>query len=89
MTKKLCLALFLALAAMLTADAPLQGDMSVYTKNNCVSCHSGLEPLAMSNRYMDWRASVHRKGGVGCEKCHGGDPAARGKEKAHIGVLPT
>ncbi len=90
MTKKLCLALFLALAgAMLSADASLQEDMSVYTKNNCVSCHAGIEPIDLSNRYMDWRASVHRKGGVGCEKCHGGDPAAQKKEKAHIGVLPA
>ncbi len=29
---------------------------------------------------------MHARGGVGCEKCHGGDPSARDADAAHRGV---
>jgi nitrate/TMAO reductase-like tetraheme cytochrome c subunit len=59
-----------------------------YKNNHCVSCHSQLlEPLDVSNRYLEWQLSSHEERGVSCEKCHGGDPSAKDKEKAHAGVL--
>jgi hypothetical protein len=58
-----------------------------YQGNNCISCHSALnDPLHVSNRYYDWRMSPHQENGVGCEKCHGGDPATPDIKKAHVGV---
>jgi nitrate/TMAO reductase-like tetraheme cytochrome c subunit len=60
-----------------------------YKNNNCVACHSQLfDPLEVSNRYLEWQLSRHEETGVSCDKCHGGDPAAKDKEKAHAGVLP-
>jgi hypothetical protein len=61
-----------------------------YKNNNCVSCHSGLlDPLRLGNRYLEWQFSRHRDKGVSCEKCHGGDPSATDKQKAHAGVSPA
>jgi nitrate/TMAO reductase-like tetraheme cytochrome c subunit len=58
--------------------------------NSCVNCHSQLlEPLGVSNRYLEWQLSSHEEKGVSCEKCHGGDPSAKNKEKAHAGVLSS
>jgi hypothetical protein len=61
-----------------------------YKNNNCVSCHSRvLEPLRLGNRYLEWQFSRHRDKGASCEKCHGGDPSAEDKQKAHAGVSPA
>jgi hypothetical protein len=59
-----------------------------YRNNNCVNCHSQLlEPLRFGNRYLEWQFSRHQEKGVSCEKCHGGDPSAIDKQKAHAGAL--
>jgi hypothetical protein len=59
-----------------------------YRNNNCVNCHSQLlEPLRFGNRYLEWQFSRHQEKGVSCEKCHGGDPSANDKQKAHAGAL--
>jgi nitrate/TMAO reductase-like tetraheme cytochrome c subunit len=59
-----------------------------YKNNNCVNCHSQLlDPLHVSNRYLEWQLSRHEEKGVSCDKCHGGDPSAKDKQKAHVGVL--
>lgn len=58
-----------------------------FRENGCVSCHAGItEPLAMSAHFYQWRGSGHEKAGIGCEKCHGGDPRAKVAEEAHRGV---
>jgi cytochrome c553 len=64
---------------------------STYNKNNCVICHASLvEPIGVSAHFYEWRNSKHEQNGVGCEKCHGGDPAAKSLAAAHAGVLaPT
>ncbi len=57
--------------------------------NGCVKCHSRLSmPAGMSGRFLDWRASAHAAAGVACDKCHGGDAAARDAAAAHTGMLP-
>lgn len=59
-----------------------------YRENNCVTCHANLlEPVGISAHFYEWRNSVHEKKGVGCEKCHGGDPTAKNLTTAHQGVL--
>jgi hypothetical protein len=62
-----------------------------YGQNNCVICHSSLvEPVGVSAHFYEWRNSKHEKNGVGCEKCHGGDPTSKSLTAAHAGVLaPT
>jgi hypothetical protein len=68
------------------ASAP-QDELAAHRDNGCVTCHSALvRPLKVSSRYFEWHQSKHRARGVGCEKCHGGDPAAKEMKAAHVGV---
>src|SRR5215468_6999375 len=62
--------------------------LTAYRDNNCVVCHSGLlEPVRVSAHFYEWLNSMHEKKGVGCEKCHGGNPSAKDLKTAHTGVL--
>jgi hypothetical protein len=84
----------LVLAPLRAANAKLNGAAQRaepdYKNNNCVSCHSRLlEPLSVGNRYLEWQFSRHQEKGASCEKCHGGDPSATDKQKAHAGVSPA
>jgi Cytochrome c554 and c-prime len=66
-----------------------QSDQPDYKNNHCVTCHVQLvEPLHVSNKYLEWQLSVHQGRNVGCEKCHGGDPTTPDKKTAHAGILP-
>jgi cytochrome c7-like protein/cytochrome c554/c'-like protein len=95
MNHKLKLSLFILFVAIgvmqswgVEGSPAQQSAGAAYKQNNCVNCHSQLVgPLHVGNRYLEWQFSAHQEKGVGCEKCHGGDPAASDKEKAHIGVL--
>ncbi len=72
-------------------SASLRGEASTsstsVTKPGCLSCHVGIEPI------RDYKSMMMRRifsaGGPadpeGCAVCHGGDPAATTKEKAHQG----
>ena len=63
------------------------GRMGGFRSNGCVQCHSRItEPLRLTSHFYDWLGSRHEVAGVGCDKCHGGDPSAAGIEKAHSGV---
>jgi hypothetical protein len=84
----------LAVASLWPASSKLNGVAQKaepdYKNNNCVSCHSRmLEPLRIGARYLEWQFSQHRDKGASCEKCHGGDPSATDKQKAHAGVSPA
>jgi cytochrome c554/c'-like protein len=73
-----------------SSGARVQQGMAPFRNNSCVQCHSRISrSLAISNRYLDWHLSAHKIAGIGCEKCHGGDPASRDQSKAHQGVLPS
>jgi nitrate/TMAO reductase-like tetraheme cytochrome c subunit len=93
MPKKLCLLAFLAISGLLVAaggsqEKAAQVGMAVFKDNNCVQCHARInEPLRASIHYYEWHLSPHEAKGVGCDKCHGGDPTATDKQKAHVGVL--
>lgn len=57
--------------------------------NQCVACHEAERlPISLGHTFQEWHASVHARGGVGCEKCHGGDASATDAAVAHRGVLP-
>jgi hypothetical protein len=73
--------LLLALAVPACAD---------WETNSCVQCHQReVLPITLGHSFPDWRASVHARDGVGCEKCHGGDPRAAAADAAHRGVRPA
>ncbi|MFN8542779.1 MAG: hypothetical protein U0807_00995 [Candidatus Binatia bacterium] len=58
--------------------------------NHCVICHEAERlPISLGHTFEDWRGSAHARGGVGCERCHGGDPRARDAAAAHTGALPA
>jgi len=58
--------------------------------NKCVGCHeTEVLPISLGHSFQDWRASAHGRGGVGCEKCHGGDARVATADAAHHGVLPA
>lgn len=61
-----------------------------WEQNTCVQCHQReVLPITLGHTFTDWRASIHARDGVGCEKCHGGDPTASDAAQAHRGVLPA
>jgi nitrate/TMAO reductase-like tetraheme cytochrome c subunit len=59
----------------------------------CETCHSDkkyfFEYQKLYRYYQDWLTSPHKKGGVTCDDCHGGDPLAHDKDTAHQGILPV
>lgn len=93
MLKKLILvAAFIALGFMLfpgkTTFSSTQDALAAFRSNNCVDCHSKSNTqLKLTSRYAEWHMSLHRDKGVGCDKCHGGDPTVKEQAKAHVGVL--
>jgi formate-dependent nitrite reductase cytochrome c552 subunit len=64
---------------------------SVAAQNECVNCHSNPDYFAQQPKlheyYQDWLTSPHKQAGATCDDCHGGDPRATAKERAHAGVL--
>ncbi len=60
-----------------------------YANNTCVECHKDIKFInqdrVLFDYYRTWINSTHELEGVTCKDCHGGDPAARDKKKAHKG----
>ncbi|MRI83433.1 MAG: cytochrome C [Nitratiruptor sp.] len=60
--------------------------------NNCLTCHQGIEPIRDPSSGMAKAiAQVAAKAGYpdnSCIVCHGGDPEAHTKERAHQGTIP-
>lgn len=83
-----------SLALVLVAGAAAQATdtpaPAAAVKNQCVACHE-LErlPISLGHSYEDWRYSAHARGGVTCERCHGGDASAENVDAAHRGVRPA
>ena len=70
-------------------DTSQQRTAAELGNNQCVNCHSKSLPPTLNSRYLDWHFSAHKTNGVGCDKCHGGDSAARDPQRAHKGVFPS
>jgi hypothetical protein len=77
----LCVALLGPGAAAHGAEVPAEdGD-------SCTACHGDPSFLVTNKKLYDyfqqWEGSIHQLEGVTCQKCHGGNPKAKKKEKAH------
>ena len=61
--------------------------------DRCDDCHGDPGLYAADRKlydyYQDWLTSPHRRAGVTCSECHGGDPDAEDKATAHAGRLPV
>ena len=76
-----------ALVVAFLCSAPA---LAGWDDNQCVMCHQTERlPISLGHSFEEWRASEHARAGVGCEKCHGGDPGAKEARVAHQGVLPA
>jgi hypothetical protein len=57
--------------------------------DSCVECHRNPDFLVTNKKlydyFQEWHLSVHKQEEVSCADCHGGDPKASDKEKAHAG----
>jgi HSP20 family molecular chaperone IbpA len=54
----------------------------------CAECHlANLNNVPAPGFLSDWQRSAHARRGVGCDKCHGGDPWTDHPTEAHRGVL--
>jgi hypothetical protein len=94
MLKKLVLLSFALVAAGSyypeSFGAPAQDAASSPRGNQCVDCHARVgTPREVAGRYLDWHFSAHGRANVGCNSCHGGDPAATDAATAHRGVIPS
>lgn len=57
------------------------------TPSRCADCHFA-NPRSVSRWHLaEWDHSAHGRAGVGCEKCHGGDPSTFESFLAHQGIL--
>jgi hypothetical protein len=61
--------------AMPAGPGPSPADR--FADNDCVQCHRDLPGRLSEIVELEWKQSVHHTGGVGCEGCHGGNPALR------------
>jgi len=75
--KLACLSCLLAAVAFASSRRA-----SVGADDNCVKCHSQSTGRAAEVVKLHF-SSAHGRVGVGCNDCHGGDPAQTDKAKAH------
>lgn len=56
-------------------------------QSRCADCHFSRPDAPEPEHLSDWDRSAHSRNNVGCEKCHGGDPATFEPFLAHRGIL--
>jgi hypothetical protein len=59
------------------------------TVSRCADCHFANSGEAWRWHIAEWDRSAHGREGVGCEKCHGGDPTTFEPFLAHQGMLSS
>ena len=76
----------LSLAALLLGLGSFGGARAA-EKDSCATCHSDPELLVTNKKlydyYQQWDGSIHDQEEVTCDDCHGGNPRATDKKKAH------
>ena len=59
----------------------------------CETCHGDqkyfVQHRGLYQYYQDWLASPHKRAGVTCDECHGGNPDANDADEAHRDILPV
>jgi Cytochrome c554 and c-prime len=60
-----------------TAKAEPDPQPDRYANNACVQCHQDLPGRSSEIVELQWKPSVHYAANVGCDGCHGGNPAVR------------
>lgn len=55
--------------------------------SRCADCHLAAANPPAPDHVADWERSPHGQKMVGCEKCHGGDPATFESFRAHQDIL--
>ena len=80
---------YLIIILTIFLNVSVQADsVAASDKNSCIECHKSLPPGSYAgHRYSDYTGSVHERGGVRCEACHGGEPLKSDKATAHAGVF--
>ncbi len=54
--------------------------------SRCADCHVANPDAPGRNHLSEWDRSAHGRERVGCERCHGGNPATFEKPAAHAGM---
>ncbi|MDE3154624.1 MAG: hypothetical protein KGN76_05950 [Acidobacteriota bacterium] len=55
----------------------------------CAGCHLTTPGAPDPEHVSSWQRSAHGRHDVGCEQCHGGDPASADVFEAHRGIVPS
>jgi len=71
-------------AALLLTPVSSEGQIG---SSRCADCHFANLRSVSRWHLSDWDHSAHGRSGVGCEKCHGGDPTTFEDFLAHQGIL--
>ncbi len=69
-------------AALVTLLGGVTPAEDPFASNACVQCHRDLQGRSSEIVELEWKRSMHYDAGVGCEGCHGGNPAAQREEFA-------
>src|SRR6476620_2493095 len=81
--------IFLKLILVLSLFACVAAQQSPVKTEGCVSCHGQIEPMhkygttETLEKIKDGKDAV----GLSCTGCHGGNPASKVKEEAHVRPL--
>lgn len=62
----------------------IEARVAAHVDDNCIACHSGQKDKAREVVSI-YQSSTHGKMNIGCDGCHGGDPAQTEKAPAHSG----
>jgi hypothetical protein len=73
-----------ALACVLLAASPCQAQLD---RSLCADCHYANQGKPNPLHLLEWNSSAHEQAGVGCEKCHGGDPTTTESFLAHRSIV--
>jgi hypothetical protein len=76
-----------AAALLMVAAAWLQPHVAVAQQNSCADCHLSRPDIRGARHVADWDAGPHGRNNVGCQACHGGNPATFESFRAHQGML--
>lgn len=87
MIRSACFVFFMALlTSTLGFATPLFAQL---TQSRCADCHFANPTSPRQDHLQEWDRSPHGRNGVGCEKCHGGNPAEFESFLAHRDILPS